>query len=759
LNYSSVFRAELFYNIKMRMIKTITILIFWILVLTGGLFSQEYQNWKFVHPTPQPNLLRRVDMVDANTWFTVGANGTFMRTTNAGANWYFHYFAGRVGLTYDVSQNYSLWFFNANTGIVAGDRGYIGRTTNAGVTFDSVATGLIIPLNQRAQGIWFFDSNTGFVVAGSASGSGGTILKTVNGGVSWTSSNTTTATAYTSVWGTDAQTVYVVEANGRILKTTDGGSSWVESPNQLVGQFMYDISFINSSTGLITGGGGNIYRTTNAGVSWDSVAGNLNGWSNFQIKIVSATEIYAVGDPSTLFKSTNGGATWQGLPISVSGPSVTYIWYSIDKFGTTLVMTGDYGIVARSTDGGITWNSGNNLHSTALMYDVQTIPGTSKVWVVGRALNGTEKEIFYSSNSGNSWITYDLGFTGDIFSISMVNQQTGYISGQNSKVLKTTNGGANWVMKTQPSGTNYSLSNIEFVDENTGWTFVNFATVAGGNVFKTTNGGDNWVQYSTGGTSENIIAADMVDANTGYCAYNPSNRPVYKTTNGGANWVALTTGLTGNIKDVKAVTGDIVYVCQSSSTQRMAKTTNGGANWTLITIPVVADFTSLDFKDANTGYVCGNSTAAICRTTDGGNTWSFQNAHTITLIKLHVSAGDTAYAIGGNTAILRAAGSSITGVQYNGNVIPKDYSLRQNYPNPFNPQTTIEFSLPSAGKVYLKVFDIAGRQLSSEINGLELNAGNFKLNFDGKDFSSGVYFYSLIVNGALIETKKMLLIK
>ena len=710
-----------------------------------------------MHPKPQPNLLRKIDMVDANNWFAVGGNGTFMRTTNAGANWYFHHFAGKIGAALDVSQCYSLWFFNATTGIVAGDKGYIGRTTNAGTTFDSVGLGSV-PVNQRSQGIWFFDNNTGFVAAGSASGFGGTIAKTTNGGLSWTSVYTTASASITSVWGTDAQTVYAVETDGKILKTTTGGTNWVESA-VVMGQFMYDITFLNSNTGFVTGGGGNIYRTTNAGANWDSVGSGQNNWSLFQVKIVSATEIYAVGDPSFLYKSTDGGSTWQPLPISVTGPAITFIWYSIDKFGSTLVLTGDYGIIAKSTDGGITWTSNSFLLSTALMFDIQTMPGTSKVWVVGRPFASTTREIFYSSDYGSNWTTYDLGITGDFFAISMIDQQTGYISGQNSKVLKTTNGGQNWVPKTQPSLTNYSLSSLEFINENTGWTFVNFATVPGGNVFKTTDGGNNWVQYTTGGTSENIIAADMVDANTGYCVYNPSNRPVYKTTNGGVNWVPLTTGLTGNIKDVKAVTGDIVYVCQSSGTQRLAKTTNGGVNWTLITLPVAIDATSLDFKDANTGYVCGNTTTAICRTTDGGNTWSFQNAHNITLGKVHVSSGDTAFVLGGNTAILRAIGSTLTGIHFNGNEIPKEYLLKQNYPNPFNPGTTIKFTLPEAGKVTLKVFDITGREVKTLINGLTINSGVITYDFDGSELASGIYFYSLIVDNNSIDTKKMVLVK
>jgi hypothetical protein len=91
--------------------------------------------------------------------------------------------------------------------------------------------------------------------------------------------------------------------------------------------------------------------------------------------------------------------------------------------------------------------------------------------------------------------------------------------------------------------------------------------------------------------------------------------------------------------------------------------------------------------------------------------------------------------------------------------IPKTYFIKQNYPNPFNPSTTIEFGLPKAGIVSLKIFDIAGREYASEIIDLNLKAGNYKVNFDSSILSSGVYFYSLIVDNNIVDTKKMILIK
>lgn len=88
---------------------------------------------------------------------------------------------------------------------------------------------------------------------------------------------------------------------------------------------------------------------------------------------------------------------------------------------------------------------------------------------------------------------------------------------------------------------------------------------------------------------------------------------------------------------------------------------------------------------------------------------------------------------------------------------PTEYKLRQNYPNPFNPVTTINFSLPERCFVELKIFNVLGTEISTIVN-KELQAGNYKYNFNSQNLSSGVYFYKLIT-GKYSITKKMTLIK
>ncbi len=89
--------------------------------------------------------------------------------------------------------------------------------------------------------------------------------------------------------------------------------------------------------------------------------------------------------------------------------------------------------------------------------------------------------------------------------------------------------------------------------------------------------------------------------------------------------------------------------------------------------------------------------------------------------------------------------------------IPNYYYLKQNYPNPFNPVTNIKFGIPESGTVRLVVYDITGRQVAELMNEYKY-PGTYEAQFDGNNFASGIYFYSLeTIRGT--ETKKMLLVK
>ena len=115
-----------------------------------------------------------------------------------------------------------------------------------------------------------------------------------------------------------------------------------------------------------------------------------------------------------------------------------------------------------------------------------------------------------------------------------------------------------------------------------------------------------------------------------------------------------------------------------------------------------------------------------------------------------------AYSINGNT-------SSVDEEE----IIPTEFALKQNYPNPFNPTTNIEFSLPVAADVELRIYNILGQQVASLIND-ERSAANHSVLWKANDsngikLSSGIYFYMLkassVDGNEFQEIKKMVLLK
>ncbi|MBC8042841.1 MAG: T9SS type A sorting domain-containing protein [Rhizobacter sp.] len=119
--------------------------------------------------------------------------------------------------------------------------------------------------------------------------------------------------------------------------------------------------------------------------------------------------------------------------------------------------------------------------------------------------------------------------------------------------------------------------------------------------------------------------------------------------------------------------------------------------------------------------------------------------------------------LSGFTAVLRELAATS---RFNTGI--KTYDLSQNYPNPFNPATTIRYQLPAKSAVNLAVYNLIGQKVMQVLN-LEQEKGRYAITLDGRNFSSGVYFYRLVArssnaqtNGStqnFIQTKKMILVK
>lgn len=91
------------------------------------------------------------------------------------------------------------------------------------------------------------------------------------------------------------------------------------------------------------------------------------------------------------------------------------------------------------------------------------------------------------------------------------------------------------------------------------------------------------------------------------------------------------------------------------------------------------------------------------------------------------------------------------------NISPVEFRLEQNLPNPFNPATVIRYSLIENCLTTLKIFDAMGKEVVTLVNETQ-NAGWYNIEFNGTNFSSGIYFYELTADG-YGQTKRMVLLK
>ena len=89
--------------------------------------------------------------------------------------------------------------------------------------------------------------------------------------------------------------------------------------------------------------------------------------------------------------------------------------------------------------------------------------------------------------------------------------------------------------------------------------------------------------------------------------------------------------------------------------------------------------------------------------------------------------------------------------------LPENSTLHPNFPNPFNPVTTIEYALPHAGFVSLKVFDLIGKEVARLVHE-EQQAGNHRVVFDAVGLPTGTYFAVLRADGHTL-VQKMALVK
>ncbi len=255
--------------------------------------------------------------------------------------------------------------------------------------------------------------------------------------------------------------------------------------------------------------------------------------------------------------------------------------------------------------------------------------------------------ILKTTNGGNNWLSIYSGNAVDYQSVFFADANTGWVVGQNGVIIKSTNGGNNWF--NQSSGVSSLLMFVKFINVQTGW-------VAGynGTILKTTNGGQNWIQKNSGVYS-NLLCIYFLNSNLGFVS--GDNGLIKRSTNGGETWNTIYTPLNYNLDKFFFINDNIGWVTGINGT--ILKTTNSGLTWLFTYTGVTSWITAVHFFDLLTGYACGgdyNSPEGgiILKTINGGISWTPTTHPLIPWMSfINFTSPDTGWAVGKNGIIMK----------------------------------------------------------------------------------------------------------
>jgi photosystem II stability/assembly factor-like uncharacterized protein len=274
-----------------------------------------------------------------------------------------------------------------------------------------------------------------------ASGTGGTILRTLDGGTSWQPRPVSGGDSlqFRDIHAFGADTAFALAiGNGeasRIYRTTDGGASWVEQFRNRDSAAFYDcFTFLDSQRGVVFGdaahGRTHILRTSNGGAQWSllpdaSVPTPLSGEGAYAASgrcVVHGGErvFVATGGPgSRLFVSDDAGSTFtvretpfvRSASSGTSGLAFRDANIGIGVAGDMTNLRGDTAsaVVAVTQDGGRTWSLRTRPPLPGALTGITWVPNAGAETVVAAGFGG----VFSSTDGGRSWTTHsDQGFAG-----------------------------------------------------------------------------------------------------------------------------------------------------------------------------------------------------------------------------------------------------------------------------------------------------------------------------------------------------------
>lgn len=371
--------------------------------------------------------------------------------------------------------------FSGATGYAVGGFGTLLRTSDGGGTWTGLPSATVQDLTRIGV-----VGPAGFVTSGGCavrrSGDAGTTLGPIDVGGGDTGCGTSVLTAAFS----DPSNGLILFQSGVVLGTTDGGVSL--SRRTPIPGSPTDLVAVSPTTAYATSANA-IYRTVDAGGSWTLVA--LTPRVLRSLTFATASVGYAAGDGGAVLKTIDGGATWQ--PATSPGAGLDLARVRCADASLCLFTTSSGGSIVRTPDGGTTYTQ-----VTASASPLRAIAFASPTRAVAAGDGGVT---VLSDDGGVTWRTTSTALAGEVRALRVVTAAFAYTVGP-ATISLTSDGGDTWRSVGIP--TPRAIQVGAFADPLTG-----YVQDDGGTLRRTVNGGASWQILDPGpaaGTFQAIVA-------------------------------------------------------------------------------------------------------------------------------------------------------------------------------------------------------------------------------------------------------------
>lgn len=640
------------------------------------------------------------------------SKGVFI-STDQGSSW--------KSINTDLPDTNVLSLLNIGNTIYAGTYNQLFISTNNGESWNYSGSG--IPPQTRIYSLALFDS---ILFAGT---SGGAIYRSIDYGNSWAQVFSGISTAVTKSFAENDGKLFAAIYLEGIFTSNDNGITWEESFSTLG-----ENNSIVVKDGVIISG--NLFISKDNGDNWE--VSDLFIYENISDFAVIDSFLYA-GTSNGVYVSTDNGKDWKSINKGLPAKNI-FTLYTFNKM--LFVSNLSYGIF-RSTDFGSSW------HSIDLRYNEVIV--NSLITYENNLYAGTVKGVFRSDDYGSNWIPINTGLSSNIIR-SLASTDNCIFAGTINGIFKSIDNGLNWIEA------NSDLNNADvrvLAASDSKIYYANWHDT----IYVSSNNGDDWFSLVPLGflslpSRPGISSIAILDSNL---FVGTSNWGVYRSTNGGLKWNQINNGLTDLRINTIYVNKNNIYVGNSDG---VFLSTDNGNNWQSLnrktqdfSINSILTYESEIF--ASNGY-------DVYTTSDNGIHWLNTGIKDLTFRRVYPSSliiqDSILFAGSHNSGVWsRPISDLLTDINEEEPQLPLQFLLSQNYPNPFNPLTSIEYQVSISIMVTLKVYDLLGNEIATLIN--ERKApGNYKIEFNGRNLSSGIYFYKISA-GNYHKVRKMILLK